>query len=167
MFDEVGCFAPKIWYMENEFDVESLSVERLLKEWRWLCPQTLALVARSSFGDLYLRDEEGRIWKLDVGIGQLGQVAGSQAEFRELASRADKREELFAERDAQAAARQGLKPDKTQCIGFKIPLVFAQSGKPNNAYVADLYEQLAFLSDLHRQLKGVPEGGKIQLKLTD
>lgn len=152
--------------MDSYFDVESLSIDRLLREWRWLCPQTVELVARNVFGDLYLRDEAGKIWRLDVTIGRFEKVAESDDQFRKFASDADRRQEWFAERDEAAAARQGLVPGKDQCIAFKTPLVFAESGKPNSAYVADLYEQVSFLGDLHRQLKDVPDGGKIQLKLT-
>jgi hypothetical protein len=68
------------------------------------------------------------------------EVAESEAEFRKLASTKEKREEWFAESDELAASRQGLKPGANQCIGFKTPLVFAESGTPNSAYVADLYE---------------------------
>ena len=124
--------------MKDYFLVEHLSLERLLKEWRWLCPQTVVLVARSVFGDLYLRDEFRKILKLDVAIGQIKEVAESETEFRKLASTKEKREEWFAESDELAASRQGLKPDESQCIGFKTPLVFAESGTPNSAYVADL-----------------------------
>ena len=153
--------------MGDWFDVGHLEVERLLKEWRWLCPQAVALVARNAFGDLYLRDEEGRVSKLDVAIGQMQRVAESEKEFRELGFTAEKREEWFAESDWRAAQHQGLKPGKDQCIAFKIPIVLAESGKPNQAYVADLYELVSFLGDLHRQMKDLPEGAKVRLRITE
>jgi hypothetical protein len=74
-----------MWRMESYFLVDHLDVERLLGEWRWLCPQPMALVARTAFGDLFLRDEAGIIFKLDIAIGQLKQIAKSEAEFRNLA----------------------------------------------------------------------------------
>jgi len=86
-------------FMKTYFHVEDLSLERLLEDWRWLCPQTVALVARNAFGDLYLRDEFGKILKLDVAIGQIKEVAESEAEFRKLATTKEKREEWFAESD--------------------------------------------------------------------
>jgi hypothetical protein len=44
-----------------------------------------------------------------------------------------------------------------QCVGFKMPLVFSESREvPANAYVADLYEQVSFLGDLHRQIARSP-----------
>ncbi len=51
-----------------------------------------------------------------------------------------------------------------QCIGFKIPVVFRESANsPDNAYVADLYEQVAFLGDLHRQIAELPDGATVRL----
>jgi hypothetical protein len=150
--------------VEILFDVEHLSVERLLKEWRWLCPQTVALLARSAFGDLYLRDESGRVLKLDVATSLIKEVADSESEFRKLASTKEKQEEWFATRDELAAARRGLNPSENQCIAFKIPLVFAESGTPNNAYLADLYEYVSFLGEVHRQISELPEGSKVRLE---
>jgi hypothetical protein len=77
-----------------------------------------------------------------------------------------KRELWFAELQLAAFAEQGLKPNDLQGIGFKTPVVFAESANvPNNAYVADLYEQVSFLGDLHRQLPDSPNGGKVRLRI--
>jgi hypothetical protein len=151
--------------MESYFLVDHLDVERLLGEWRWLCPQPMALVARSAFGDLFLRDEAGAIFKLDVAIGQLKQIAKSETEFRNLARTREQREEWFAERDELAAAAGGLNPGPEQCIAFKTPILFAEGGAPNNTYVGSLYEQVAFLGDLNRQISQLPDGSKVQLRL--
>ena len=160
-------FELKCLFMENYFLVEHLDVERLLSEWRWLCPQPMELIARSGFGDLFLRDETGKIFKLDISIGQMQEIAACEAEFRELAASKEKREEWFAERLELAAAKRGLSPNADQCIAFKVPLIFAQSGGPQNAYLGCLYEQVAFLGDLNRQLSQVPDGTKVQFRIQD
>jgi hypothetical protein len=150
--------------MENWFGVAHLDVERLLVEWRWLCSKPMTLIARNAYADLFLRDESGEIYQLDVAVGKLAKVADSEAQFHELATTPEKRTEWFAEVDEQAAAARGLKPTVTQCIGFSVPLVFAQGGSPNNTpYVVDLYEHVSFLGDLHRQISDVPDGGKVRL----
>ena len=150
--------------MESYFAVGELSVERLLEQWRWLCPQDMTLVAEDAFGDLFLREESGAILKLDLAIGQIKKIAESETQFRQLATTKEKREEWFAETDELAAASRGLKPAAGQCIAFKIPLVFAESGTPNNAYVADLYEYVSFLGEVHRQISALPQGSKVRLE---
>jgi len=149
--------------MQDWFAVENLDVERLLVEWRWLCLEPMALVARNAFADLFLRDASGQVYCLDVAIGKLTKVADSERRFRELATTPEKEEEWFAAADEEAALAKGLAPDTTQCIGFSVPLVFAESGSPDAPYVADLYEHVSFLGDLNHQIAELPDGAKVRL----
>jgi hypothetical protein len=77
----------------------------------------------------------------------------------------EKRQDWFAEDDALTASQRGLIPNSSQCIAFKAPLMFAESGAPDNVYVADLYEQVSFLGDLNRQVSALPDGAKVRLVL--
>jgi hypothetical protein len=63
--------------LDYSFDVAHLSIDRLMSEWRWLCPQPMTLVARTAFGDLFLRDASGKVSKLNVSAGQLTEVSES------------------------------------------------------------------------------------------
>jgi hypothetical protein len=147
------------------FDIEHLDANRLLEQWRWLCTEPVALIARNGFGDLFLRTVEGKVLRLDVGDGTLAEVAESELGFKDSLKHSAKRELWFAEHQLEALAARGLKPNDLQCIGFKTPVVFAESATVPNNYVADLYEQVSFLGDLHRQIADVPNGGKIRLKV--
>lgn len=145
--------------------VEHLDVERLLADWRWLCPQKLVLVARNAFGDLFLRDDVGRVFRLDIAIGRFSRIADSEKEFAELAGDCKNREEWFAESDESDFAARGLRPGPEECIGFSIPVVLADSGSPNPAYIADLYEHVGFLGDVNRQIADLPDGAKVKLTI--
>jgi hypothetical protein len=151
--------------MQDWFAVNHLDVERLLVEWRWLCKEPMALVAKNAFGDLFLRDKSGQIHWLDVAIGKLTRIADSEKQFRELARSRDKQEEWFAAADEKAAGARGLEPNEAQCIGFGVPLVFAEGGSRDTAYVADLYEHVSFLGDLTRQIADAPDGAKVKLQI--
>ena len=110
---------------------------------------------------------DGRVSCLNIGDGTLSEVSESESSFEKLLQDPAKRQPWFAEQQISAFAERGLKANSTQCIGFKVPVVFAESASaPNNAYVADLYEQVLFLGDLHRQLANSPDGAKIRLKVT-
>jgi hypothetical protein len=149
--------------MVNWWAVDHLNVDLLLAEWRWLCAQKMALVAKNVFGDLFLTDESGAVLELDVAVGKLSKVSESVAEFRDLAARPDKQEEWFAKKDERALAAWGLMPNSLQCIGFSTPLVFAESGAGNKPYLVDIYEHLSFLGDLNRQIAELPDGANVRL----
>jgi hypothetical protein len=146
--------------MADWFAVDHLDVERLLAQWRWLCPNPVVLVARDAFGDLFLRDSSGEIYRLDVAIGKLLKVADSEVQFKELVI--SKRKEWFAENDEIAAAEKGLKPNKNQCIGFAVPLVLKTSSTDHNPYIADLYDHVSF-GDINRQIASLTEGAEVRL----
>ena len=152
--------------MGQGFDVDQLDVSRLLEQWRWLCGQSVTLVARNGFGDMFLRTDERKILWLNVGGGTLTEIAESDLGFEHSLAESAKRELWFAEQQLPAFAKRGLKPNDLQCIGFKTPVVFAESRSvPDNAYVADLYEQVSFLGDLHRQIADTPNGAKVRLRV--
>jgi hypothetical protein len=152
--------------MVRAFDIHQLDLNRLLEQWRWLCVEPMTLVARSGFGDLFLRTLEGKVLCLNVASGTLAEVAESESTFEESLRHPATSELWFAERQLEAFAERGLKPNDLQCIGFKTPVVFAESANVHdNAYVADLYEQVSFLGDLHRQISDVPDGAKVRLKI--
>jgi hypothetical protein len=154
--------------MESYFNVGDLSVEQLLAEWRWLCPAPVSIIARTAFGDLFLREESGIVSKLDVSAGQLTVVADTVDLFLSLAASPEKRKELFAEDDERAAARSGLVPSAIECIAFKIPLCFRESSSAlDNVYVAGLYKYVSYLGDIHRQIAEVQDGKKIRLRVTE
>jgi hypothetical protein len=151
--------------MQLWFDVEHLDVDRLLSEWRWLCPGKMTLIARTGFGHLFLRDEAGVVSSLDTDCGKLIRVAESESQFREMAETGEKRLEWFDEPELQALASRGLNPNSMQCIGFAIPLMFKERPSPDKMYLADIYEYVGFLGDINRQVSSHPDGAKVRLRI--
>jgi hypothetical protein len=151
--------------VEKWLKVDDLQIERLLSDWRWLCPAKLSLLAKNLFGELFLMDETGVVLWLNTTVGKLSKVANSKAEFLEMAETSQKRQEWFVEQKAVVYADRGLVPSSSQCIGFGVPAVFAEGGTPDAAFVADIYEHVSFLGGLHRQLSASPDGSKVRLRV--
>jgi len=105
--------------MGQVFDVGQLDVRRMLEQWRWLCGQSVTLVARNGFGDMFLRTPEMKILWLNVGAGSLTKIAESEPGFEHSLAESVKRELWFAERQLAAFAERGLKPNDLQCICFQ------------------------------------------------
>jgi hypothetical protein len=149
--------------MAQSGNSENLDSERLLSYWRWRCPQSLTVIDRNAFGDLFLRDEAGRVHMLNVGSGDFSLIAESVPEFTQLAKTPERREEWFAERETNAAAERGLVPGPGQCIGFYPPVVSAECDGLSSAYVTDLYDNVGWLGDMHRQIAKLPDGAKVRI----
>jgi hypothetical protein len=151
--------------MLNPFAVDHLDVERLLAEWRWLVIGTMALVAKTVFGDLFLRDETNAVFWLNATNGTFIRVANSEGEFRKLAAIEKTRETWFAQSDEKRMLDKGLRPNPIQGIGFSIPLVFKESAKSNKPFVLDIYELVSFLGDVARQISECPDGSEVRLRV--
>lgn len=146
------------------FDMEGLPSDALLANWRWLCPQDVLLVAVDAFGDLFLQDAQGAIFRLDVCGAQLEPISETRNEFESGARSYDLRKKWFYEDVAVALWEHGLSVSKGSCLGYKTPIVFVQStGAAANVYIARIEEYVPFLGDLHFQMRDVPEGGRGRL----
>ena len=93
--------------IEQAFHVDDLSVDQLLVDWRWLCSEPVSLVARNVFGDLFLRNVEGKVLWLQVAVGKLSEITDSESQFRDLLKQDTNRETWLAETDAHAIAERG------------------------------------------------------------
>jgi hypothetical protein len=151
--------------VEGDFPVSHLDVDRLLANWRWLCPQKMRLITRNAFGDLFLCDDGGCVHWLDVGVGKLEQLTDSEEQFHACLRVEEFRERWFGDVAEENAANRGLLPNADQCIAFAVPIVFKEGGKDNKPYIIDLYEGLSFLGDLHQQLLGVSNGANVRLSI--
>jgi hypothetical protein len=147
------------------FDIGGIPVERLLDEWEWLVNGKFGLLAVNAFGGLFLEDTQGTVHRLDVTGGTMSMIASSSEEFTKAASSGKAGKWLLDDLLAQAEQR-GLHPHKGQCIGYKIPLVFKESASAaDNTYVADLYEYVAFMGDLHGQIRDVADRGQVRMRV--
>ena len=80
-----------------------------------------------------------------------------------MAETSEKRQDWFVVQETEA--NRGLVPSASQCIGFGVPAVFAEGGTPDTAFVADIYEHISFLGDLHQQISALPDGSTIRLRV--
>ena len=152
--------------MISYFEVGELSVEKLLHEWRWLCPEDLQLVAISAFGDLFLENRENAIFQLAVSAGTLLPISDSLAIFKSQATDPGNQKAWFHSDLEAQLERNGFRLGEKQCFGYKVPIVFKESATIlENVYVADVYECVSFLGDLHKQLRDQADGAKVRINV--
>lgn len=132
----------------------------LAKDWGWLIDldhQTLLSV--SPFGDLLLRDDTGEISLLDINLGVLEYASTGGTDPASLFPIA------FDDQIAGRYRAAGLHLQPGKCYGLKIQEVTGGSFDVDNIYIATIAEYVSFMGDFHCQIKDVPDGGKIQIKI--
>lgn len=139
-----------------------IGLDVLLKDWAWLLdPARHKLMAVSPFGDILLQDETGAISLLDVNLGVLEPATISGTDPVELFPM------MFDGRIAAGYEKAGLHLTASKCYGYKKQLVAGGSMQPENVYIASTIEYVSFLGDFHNQIKDLPNGTTVTIKVTN
>jgi hypothetical protein len=133
----------------------------LLEHWRWLVPQNLQPWFATALGDLFLHDEEGRVWWLDVGMGQLECLAGDEQEFAELLSDPDNRVVLFGEAFIDALGAAGITRSAGECYSYQVLPILGGKYETDNFRVYDVATHFRVWGPIHEKIKDLPDGAEV------
>jgi hypothetical protein len=142
-------------------NIDSLNVEPLLSDWRWLVAGNYMPILMTALGDLFLRDEVGNIHFLDVTSGEFKQVAESQEDFDRLCSDREQRRAWFAGFLVMELRKIHGELAPGECFGCKIPLSLGGKLGASNFERTDIHAHYSVIGQLYRQTKHVPPGTKI------
>ena len=146
------------------YPASSVTVD-LLSAWRWLLGGRPRLHSWSAAGDLFYSDERGQVWQLDLGAGDAECVAESSAAFEQSLrdpDTADERLLLPVVREFEQV-HGPLGPHR--CLSFTTLPVFGGSYGIDNRYALAVVQHAAYTGDIHRQIRDLPDGTAIRLKV--
>ncbi len=132
----------------------------LATNWTWLLePDQFTLISTSPFGDLFMKDGTGAYCLLDINMGEL-QYANTPGTNPALMF-----PYAFDMVIASEYINAGLLPVDGQCFGYKSQLVAGGTLRVENVYVATVSEYVSFMGDFHRQIRDVPDGTTVTIKV--
>ena len=73
----------KITWDDLRIDFDSDTSDKLVEDWKWLVGEDKTPVMITSIGDIFLKDDTGKIYWLNVGEGTVTIVADDVEEFKE------------------------------------------------------------------------------------
>jgi hypothetical protein len=152
----------------NELTISPAGVDfdDLLSDWRWLVGEEYQPVVISALGDLFLRHDDGRIFWLNTGWGQLTEVAESGEEFKKLMVQPNNAAEWFIPNLVGDLLSSGKK------LGGRVLQLSNSAGlggeiNPDNFEPTSLSVHFSVLGQIHEQVKDLPEGtpiGEIKIR---
>jgi hypothetical protein len=124
---------------------------RLLAYWRPPLPPEVTLWFVNLLGDLFLTTPDGAVHWLEVGTGNLSNVAPTRENFARLLDQRQNAEMWLRISlvDSCRAAGMALGPD--QCYGFKIPPLLLGKYEAANLEPANIYSHYSWLSHMNKQ----------------
>jgi|SRR6266850_5452770 len=141
--------------------IESLALDSLLADWRWLVQPGFTPVLMTAFGDLFLRDEAGHVHFLDLMAGEFKQAAASQEEFERLCEEKEQRRNWFMGFFVMELRKLYGTLAVGECYGCKTPISLGGDLAADNFERTDIQTHYSVLGQLHRQTKHLPPGTQI------
>lgn len=148
-------------------DQSGIDWPKTLASWSWLVPAEFTLWLVTRFADLFLVLPDGTVHMLDVGTGTLTKVAESRDDFCTKIDEDDNANQwlMIPLVDRMVAAGVVLQPG--QCYGFKTPPVLGGDYSVENASPLPLWDYLGAYGSIHEQLRDVPDGAQVVLKVVN
>src|SRR6266487_1881800 len=146
---------------------EPLPVADPLAGWRWKIGGAARIVALSRSGDAFVSAPDGGISWLDTGGGDVSQVADSRVAFdRLLANSADATRLLLSPVVEEVIRLHGPFPLGT-CLSFSQLPVLGGAYTVENRYRLSAVEHFGVTGDIHRQIRDLPHGAKVDIRVVD
>jgi len=127
--------------------------DRLTEDWTWLIGTNKKVILVSAIGDMFLTNDNGNIFWLDVGQGKIEMVAADKTEFERKLTDIEQVNEWFM-KDGQIYSYK------------KLPVIGGDYSLDNFGPL-DIEVHFRFAAEIHRQIKDLPDGTKVNIKFVD
>ena len=151
----------KIMWNDLAVKFDEDSSERLVQDWTWLIGQDKTPIMVSSIGDLFLKDANSKVHWLNVGDGTLTEVASGIDEFKEKLQDPNIVSNWFLVDLIAALMTERNKLKQGQVYSYKKLIVLGGDYTTDNFEPADMEVHFSFAGQIHRQIKDLPPGTKI------
>lgn len=149
-------------------DTNGIGSDALLDDWRWLLgDRPFAVFRATAMGDLFLRDEPGQFYFLDMVGGKLRPLASEEPELWAVLSDRSARKELLLTHVVRELQEAGFSLAPGECYSPELPPVVGGDLSPENLKPCDLRVHASILGQLHRQAKDLPHGTRIRAFISE
>jgi len=142
-------------------------IEEIKNAWGWVGIEPISIVGENDFGNLIIEDTQGLYWRLCPEDVYCEVVANSRQELDTLS--AD--QEFLHDWYMQSLVNQAKEKLGTLNEGYKyhlvIPSVLGGAYDISNIEKAPLVELIRLSGDIALQIKELPDGANVELKVVD
>lgn len=142
-------------------------IEKIRQSWSWIGIVPVEVVGENDFGNLIIKDDTGRYWRLCPEDCYCKIIAANRSELDALSTnQAFLRDWHMKELVGLASSQCGpLSADRKYCL--KIPGVLGGEYGGDNLATAPLGEIVGLAGDIARQIRDLPEGAQVKLRVVD
>jgi len=143
------------------------NLANLMDSWTWLIGTDKKLLIVSVIGDMFLQANNGSIFWLDVGLGKLEIIAKDMKEFESKLENINQVDEWFMI-DLTAELKRSEKTLKDgQVYSYRKLPVLGGAYSVDNFAPLDMEAHFRLTSEIHEQVRSLPDGTKVDMKVVD
>jgi hypothetical protein len=141
--------------------------DKLIENWIWLIGRDKEVLLVSTIGDMFLTDNNKKVYWLDVGLGEFKLVADTIEDFEVKLKDFEQVNEWFMI-DLVTELRHSAKTLKDGQLYsyYKLPIMGGDYIVGNFAPLS-IEQHFGYLGDIHKQIKDLPDGTEVEIKLVD
>jgi len=142
-------------------------IDLIRAAWSWIGLDAVRIETTSAFGNVIVEDGEGRFWRICPEEPSCTIIATDRATYTALWTNPEFVRDMEMAHLVEEAARLLGPLAVGRCYCLKVPGVFGGAYKADNLATINLAELISSSGDLAYQIKDVPDGAKVELKIVD
>jgi len=146
---------------------DNTSADRLVERWVWLVGTDKTPILISAIGDMFLMDRDQKVYWLEVGGGELTLIADSVQAFEEKLTDIEQVEEWFLMDLTTSLRLSAIRLKDGQVYSYKKLPILGGDYTVENFAALDIREHFGYIGDIHKQIKDLPGGTRVQIKTVD
>ena len=146
-------------------DQDGIDWSDIFSDWGWLLPREFTVWMVNLFGDSIIVDGEGVVSFLDLGGGSLRRIAANREEFFEIVDQGNNADDWFAIPLVDQCVASGLHLEPGKCYSYTVPPVLGGQYSVENISVSDIAVHFSFLGQIHAQIRDLPDGTSVELRV--
>lgn len=142
-------------------------VEEIKESWGWIGINPVEVIGENDFGNLMIKDTDGKFWRLCPEDVYCEIVAQNQEELDTLSKDQEFLEDWYM-RALVDVAQDKLGPlEEGEKYYLVIPGALGGEYGIDNIKTAPLVEIIRYSGDVGKQIKDLPDGAQVKLKVID
>ena len=142
-------------------------ISEIAQSWGWTGIEPEEVVRESDFGNLIVRDQFGKYWRICPEDVCCEVVANNREELDELSKNQEFLTDWYMEALVEKAIAKLGPLKEGRKFHLVIPGVLGGEYGSSNIQTVPLVEQIRFAGDLGRQIQELPDGAQVQLKVIE
>jgi hypothetical protein len=147
--------------------IKDVSVDRLTEHWTWLIGTDKTPIMVSAIGDMFLQGHNKKIYWLDVGGGEHKLIAERIQDFEEKLKNIEQVNEWFMIDLTTELRLSDKQLNEGQLYSYKKLPILGGDYTADNFAPLDIEEHFRYTGDIHKQIKDLPDGTKVEIKIVD